>query len=64
MLETGILSSKYYFSERWCRALRARNLYVNEGQWLSECRVSLAERKKDVWPSRKTAVLEGIVMYS
>ena len=22
------------------------DLYVNEGQWLSECRVSLAERKK------------------
>ena len=45
--------------------------YVNEGQWLSECRVSLAERKKGeksifdrVWFSKKTAVLEGTAMYS
>lgn len=40
--------------------------YVNEGQWLSECRDSLAERKEEeksifehVW-----AVLEGVIMYS
>ena len=46
--------------------------YVNDGQWLSECRVSLTERKKKgeksifdrVWFSRKTAILEGAAMYS
>ena len=46
---------------------------VNEGQKLSECRVSLAERKKEegeksifdrVWFSMKTAVLEGDAMYT
>ena len=45
--------------------------YVNEGQWLSECRVILAERKKEeksifdrVWFSRRMDVLEGAAMYS
>ena len=50
--------------------------YVSEGQWLSKCRVSLAERKKErkkegeksmfdsVWFSRKTAVLKGAAIYS
>ena len=50
------------------------DLCVNEGQKLSECRVSLAERKKEeegemsifdcVWFSMKTDVLEGAAMYT
>ena len=53
-----------------CALGNGTDLYVNEGQWLSECQVSLAERKKErrifnhVWSSRKTAVLEGTAMYS
>ena len=53
-----------------CALGNGADLYVNEGQWLSECQVSLAERKKErrifnhVWSSRKTAVLEGSISHA
>ena len=46
-------------------------LCVNEGQMLSECRVSLLKKKKEeersifdrVWFSMKTAILESAAIY-